>query len=347
MIFGTLNGLRGIAALVIVAFHTTLCDTLHLNNGYLAVDLFFVLSGFVVAHAYEKRLQSGVTLGGFLRIRLIRLYPLYILGVLLSILFLLLSYLSKGQIREEGFASIPYAILMLPTPASDWSQGQLYPLNLPAWSLFFELIVNVVYAATFRYWTPLRIGVVLTIIASIFLYTSPYINPVVSALGGTNWSSLTLGLMRVFYSFPAGVLIYRLYQRGVRISAVPPLILIAAFPLLLMLPSTWGVPFDVLVGFPVLVALATASDAGRGISAVSNTLGAASYAVYAIHDPLHQLIVPVFERLGVTRRLADIVLVACIIPVSLFIDRVYDTPIRARLSNWSIKLKPTRPPAKG
>jgi len=336
-IFGTLNGLRGIAALIIVAFHGSLGEALSLGNGYLAVDLFFVLSGLVIAHAYEKRLKSGISLGDFVRIRLIRLYPLYIFGILISILFLLLSYVSKGQIIEERlklFRSIPFAILMLPSPPSnsDWSQG-LYPLNPAAWSLFFELVINLVYAATFRYWTSVRLGFGLIVVASILFYNA-LTTGLIYGGGGANWSSLHFGLLRVCYSFPAGVLIYRIHQRGARIPIVPPLILITAFPFLLMLPSPWCAPFNVLVGFPLLVALASASEARRGIAAVSNTLGAASYAMYAIHSPLYLISVPTFSRLGLTPLLAEIVVVACIIPFSLIIDRVYDTPIRGRLNHW-------------
>lgn len=113
--FETLNGLRGVAAMVVVAFHWFG----GLTNGYLAVDFFYVLSGFVIAYAYGNRLRNGLSLRGFLAIRLIRLYPLYLFGTVLSTLVLAASFAVKGEIipaEMASFHSLPFALLMAPTP---------------------------------------------------------------------------------------------------------------------------------------------------------------------------------------------------------------------------------------
>ena len=78
-VYATLDGIRGIAAALVAMRHAgALFPGWDFPNSGLAVDLFFVISGFVVASAYDRRLADGLTLGAFMRIRLIRLYPLYL-----------------------------------------------------------------------------------------------------------------------------------------------------------------------------------------------------------------------------------------------------------------------------
>src|SRR5580693_5691081 len=83
----TLDGLRGVAALDVMAFHGTFGTTFHqyVSRGYLAVDFFFVLSGYVIARAYEARLEAGWSKREFFRIRAIRLYPMIVIGMALGL----------------------------------------------------------------------------------------------------------------------------------------------------------------------------------------------------------------------------------------------------------------------
>lgn len=80
-----LDGLRGVAALMVLVFHVfDVCSSNIIPHGYLAVDLFFVLSGFVIGYAYDDRWQQGLTAGQFFRRRLIRLHPMVLVGGLLG-----------------------------------------------------------------------------------------------------------------------------------------------------------------------------------------------------------------------------------------------------------------------
>ena len=84
--FTGLDGLRGLAALAVFGAHVPdplLRDAL--PGCDLAVDLFFALSGFVLAHAYFERLRKGMGVGTFFKRRVIRLYPLYALGTIISL----------------------------------------------------------------------------------------------------------------------------------------------------------------------------------------------------------------------------------------------------------------------
>jgi peptidoglycan/LPS O-acetylase OafA/YrhL len=80
--FKMLDGMRGVAAMGVVLYHLSQMLSLHLfRAGYLAVDIFFCLSGFVIAHAYERRLLGGLSPLRFAAIRFARFFPLIALGI--------------------------------------------------------------------------------------------------------------------------------------------------------------------------------------------------------------------------------------------------------------------------
>lgn len=154
--FVTLDGLRGIAALAIISRHApayfasvSLVTTGDAAQGpvagvpffesYLAVDFFFALSGFVLAHAYVRRFRDGMSTLQFMAIRLVRLYPLYLFALALSVL-LDWRELAHGEINHVDFLKnvIP-ALFFLPS-APLHAGARLFPLNEPAWSLFFKLL---------------------------------------------------------------------------------------------------------------------------------------------------------------------------------------------------------------
>jgi peptidoglycan/LPS O-acetylase OafA/YrhL len=146
--FVTLDGLRGIAAIAVLFRHTVpnFMPTSPSASGYLAVDLFFVLSGFVIAYAYERALLNGMTIAQFMVKRVVRLYPLYIVAGLVSLLFLTIRLFVKHQGMSEEivyFANLFY----IPIPINLNTELHLYPLNDPAWSLGLEILINAVFAA--------------------------------------------------------------------------------------------------------------------------------------------------------------------------------------------------------
>ncbi|MWV27318.1 acyltransferase family protein [Erythrobacter sp. GH3-10] len=140
--YHTLDAIRGVAAIVVAYYHF-LAGAGYLGfgqpwiQGYLAVDLFFALSGFVIALSYEDKLRDGMGVGTFMMRRIIRLYPLFFLGLILGGGFLVLRAMlgatpdySVSEVALEFGANL----FMLPTLRQDW----LFPLNIPAWSLFFR-----------------------------------------------------------------------------------------------------------------------------------------------------------------------------------------------------------------
>ena len=154
-----LDGLRGVAAVLVIWYHffegfaTSPTDQM-LNHGYLAVDFFFVLSGFVIGYAYDDRWRGGLTAGRFMLRRVIRLHPMVVLAIVLGTV----AYIIQGSVKWDG-TPVPLSMLLLsvllglllipvlPGAGADVrGNGEMFPLNGPGWSLFFEYIGSILYA---------------------------------------------------------------------------------------------------------------------------------------------------------------------------------------------------------
>src|SRR3712207_9235417 len=133
---------------------STLFPYTTLFRSYLAVDFFFILSGFVIGYAYDDRWRQGFTNKEFFRRRLIRLHPMVVLGAVIG----LATFLLQGGVKWDG-APVPLSLAMLALlcamfmipafPGSCYDvrgNAEMFSLNGPAWSLFFEYIGNILYA---------------------------------------------------------------------------------------------------------------------------------------------------------------------------------------------------------
>jgi peptidoglycan/LPS O-acetylase OafA/YrhL len=217
-----LDGLRGVAALIVVIFHVleTYSGTRFkqiINHGYLAVDFFFLLSGFVVAYAYDDR-WGKMTQWEFYKRRLIRLQPMVIMGTIIGAIFF---YFQGGglfpMINQTPVWQMLLVMLvgftMLPLPISMDIRGwqEMHPLNGPAWSLFFEYIANILYALVFRRFSKKVLGVFVVIFAAMLVYYLIY-GPKGDVIGGwsINAEQLNIGFTRLLYPFFAGMLLCRM-----------------------------------------------------------------------------------------------------------------------------------------
>ena len=261
--YATLDGIRGIAALLIVVRHTSaFFGGFQPQETFLAVDLFFGLSGFVLGHSYEARLNDGLSPGGFMTIRLNRFVPLYVLGLALGAVAATVAILSGGADLDWTSVGVSFALglFFLPSPMFGATGAKLFPLNDPSWSLFMELFAN---AAMAVFWRRLSNRVLVGICATSAALLAISALKLGTADLGFRWVGLGFGVYRVGYSFFAGLLVYRLRDRiGLAIHPVVAFLLVA-FALVRSVGDAGRAIYElawIFVGFPLLIAAASARE---------------------------------------------------------------------------------------
>jgi peptidoglycan/LPS O-acetylase OafA/YrhL len=345
--FYTIDGLRGIAALLVVCRHIVPLHAGKLNfqSSYLAVELFFLFSGFVIAHAYDKRFAAGMKFWEFFKARLIRLYPLYFLGFAIAVLTVPAAQMAGLRTWPLLPQVLVPNLLMLPTYIT-FAGGVLFPFNNPSWTLFFELLANYVYCLSFKGLTNRRLAIVI-LISGLFLAWAAfhfYSRPVRGvALGldiGYNQKHFIGGFARVFFSFFAGVAVYRIQKaRPCRIK-ISPWILMAAAVAILVAQVPRGLDRQLydsvcaIVVFPVFAYLATAVEPGPLGQKVFALGGGASYALYLIHAPLGGVLNQFFTIYGHPKGsiLLGVTFIAAVSVISVLAETFYDRPVRRWLT---------------
>ncbi|NNH67416.1 acyltransferase [Rhizobium laguerreae] len=278
--FWMLDLLRGASAILVLVYHSSNAFPV----AYAAVDLFFMLSGFVLAEKYgESLLQTGGR-RDFISHRIARLYPVYLACTLLGAVsvFPLIGHLENWSINAFAVSSVT-SLLMLPAP-SDTVLGIL-PLNGPAWSLFFEVVANVVFL-----FTAARLRVAVFIVAM----SAPAF---VVALWhfryppGSVWGDILGGFPRVLVSFYGGVLISHLWRRGfrIRLAASASLILVAALTALysgFILTERKYYLLLVFIAHPMIIWFGLGLARNARLERFATWMGEISYPLYLAHVPL-------------------------------------------------------------
>jgi peptidoglycan/LPS O-acetylase OafA/YrhL len=287
--YATLDGLRGLAAIVVVVLHIFQPFGLMvlMQQAYLAVDFFFLLSGFVIAYAYQNRLRTGLSVAGFVQIRLRRLYPLALVGLICSFMIFVVKHLSThAAITSAAMYALVSGLLLCP---SAWSlehgwEGP-FPYNPPAWSLFWEFAVNIVYAWIAPRLTRRALTAVVAI-SGIGLLARDYV--LGSIVEGQAWATFYGYAARVTFPFFCGVLLYNLHasaRRQVFHRAATPLMLGLVGTLLLPL-SRFGPTLAVVVVFPAIVFVGALDEPSPRVGTLCLALGRISYPVYILHWPV-------------------------------------------------------------
>lgn len=287
--FHVLDGLRGIAALAVVVFHFmewiyTDFTKNFIGHGFLAVDFFFCLSGFVIAYAYDSRLPK-MGIRQFFTSRLIRLHPLVIAGTVIGMVGLLIDpFADPSQTHSTATLLLVFvgSLLMIPLPIMEDRGFNLFGLNAPSWSLFWEYIANILYALIFVRLSRKVLWILLVPAAAGLVWVGYRAG---NLLGGWNGATFADGGIRMIYSFLAGLLIFRsgLIIKNKLGFIVLAILLAVAF----MMPwssSHWLVELlIVLVYFPLLVSFGAGSVSSGWLRKVCVFLGSISYPLYMTH----------------------------------------------------------------
>jgi peptidoglycan/LPS O-acetylase OafA/YrhL len=347
-VFHTLDALRGIAAIGVVAYHMYGSFTpIAFPGGYLAVDIFFMMSGLVLSHAYEARFQRGMGTLDFMRVRLIRLYPLYLLGTLFGIVLTLASFFGRNVHHWDPSSlsrAVMFAVFLLPN-VSTTPVNYMFPLNIPCWSLFLEILVNLMFVIFWPWLTSRRLSVVC-------LLTGGAVGLAIAHQGdinqGATVSSLALGLARTVFGFGVGVLIarrIRAIHRAENNLGVLGLVTIVGIAIMGWPTGELRAIWDavcVLVAFPLIVYCGTLIEPGPRLRIVATLLGVVSYAIYVLHSPLFDPLTSAARIWGVGAPYSGLGALVILLLGCWMIDRYFDMPIRRRLSRIIPKTRAVR-----
>ena len=366
--YALLDGLRGVAALLVVIYHIfegfAFAETTNgegsglistLNHGHIAVDFFFILSGFVISYAYDDRWQK-MTLGGFFKRRLIRLHPMLVMGAVIGTITFLIGGREQwdGIVTPIGGVALALLLTALMIPALPGSMhevrgnGEMFPLNGPQWSLFFEYIGNIIYALIIRRLSTRSLAMLVALLAAlqtwIFVWDLSGYDSV-----GIGWTIDTIsfwgGLVRMLFPFTMGILLARTFE--------PRKIKYAFWICSAILLTTFAVPYIASEGalslnslyevvciafvFPIIVWLGACGTAEGSTGRISGLLGDLSYPLYIVHYPVMYLfyawlIDKHFYSFEDTLLMPAIV-VAVSIALAYACLKLYDEPVRKWLAH--------------
>lgn len=311
-----LDGLRGVAALLVVWYHVHEGFSFAgggliegINHGYLAVDFFFILSGFVIGYAYDDRWNKTLTLKNFFCRRLIRLHPMVIMGAVLGAV----TFCIQGSVQWDGTHMATSAVMIallcamcfIPAvPGGSYEvrgNGEMFPLNGPSWSLFFEYIGNILYALVLR---RLSTRWLTALVGALAIGWAYFAMADVSTYGsiGVGWTLDSVnfigGLLRMLFPFSMGLLLSRHFN-PVRVRGafwICTVVLIALF-IVPFLPGTDPVCINgvfefacVACVFPFLVWIgASGATTDKHSTRICKFLGDISFPLYIVHYPFMYL----------------------------------------------------------
>lgn len=273
-----LDALRGLAALCVVGYHLYIYygGSSVFSAGFLAVDFFFALSGFVMATCYDQRFAEGLATSQFLRIRLRRLWSAAAIGTLIGFA----GYAGDGIPTVSQLGLLASGLLFVPTLTTP----QIFVLNVAVWSLFFELFANVLHARHVWRVTNTRLTA-LAVVSFVLLLTA------VAAYGsldlGHDPKTFLGGFPRLMFSYAMGMLLYRIAWR----PGASPWLAWLCLPGALLIasqfnPGTLRAALFVAIINPVLILIAAQSLAKSPMRSLAGGLGAISYPLYATHLPV-------------------------------------------------------------
>lgn len=290
-----LDMLRGLAALLVLVYHAIDAAITHgqssnslFSGAYLAVDIFFVMSGFVIPLSYERRLNDGMSLSTFAWVRVLRLWPIYAIGSAVGVGFALAISLIHfdGLVFSQILVEGGFAAAMLPSPGN----MTIFPHNAPAWTLLAEMLANLLFAGWAIRWrlSTWMLSAALcggALIAFVVLSSDDGVNV------GAIWQNVIMGWARAWFGFCMGYFIYRLRRMfDIRIPSSAN-IYIATFLLICIAPCPSSIKYIRDIIFftaiaPMVTFFLIAANSDSRMARMSEWLGDLSYPIYAVHMPV-------------------------------------------------------------
>ena len=363
-----LDGLRGVAAILVLFYHIfegfSFAEVTNgdgdgiirvLNHGHIAVDFFFILSGFVISYAYDDRWKSMGTWQFFKR-RLIRLHPMLVMGAIIGTMAFAFVGFEKwdGTTAPMGWVMTAMLLTMFMIPAVPGvpyevrGNGEMFPLNGPAWSLFFEYIGNILYALIIRRLSTKMLALLTIILGCIHAWF--FVGNISGYdMVGVGWTIDEInfwgGLVRMLFPFTIGMLLARIFKpRKIKGAFwICSIMLIALFSVP-YIPSAGNISINSLYEvvciatiFPFIVWVGACGISSGKTAKINRQLGEISYPLYIVHYPIMYifyawLIENNIYNIEECPGAATIVVASSIILAHLCL-KLYDEPIRRRLAS--------------
>ena len=362
-----LDGLRGVAAILVLFYHVfegfSFAEITNgagegiiktLNHGHIAVDFFFMLSGFVLCYAYDDRWWVMSTWQFFKR-RLVRLHPMLVIGAIIGAMAFAFVGFEKwdGNTAPLGWVMIAMLLTMFMIPALPGlpyevrGNGEMFPLNGPAWSLFFEYIGNILYALIIRRLSTRSLFLLAALLGCVHAWffvgnVSEY------DMVGVGWTvdavNFCGGLVRMLFPFTVGMLLARTFRprkvKGAFWMCSVALIALFAVP---YIPSKGGVSLNSLYEvvciafiFPLIVWMGACGCSGGKTARINKLLGDISYPLYIVHYPIMYVFYAwlIEKKYYTLQDCPAIVLlvVASSILLAFLCLKLYDEPVRKWLA---------------
>jgi peptidoglycan/LPS O-acetylase OafA/YrhL len=338
-----LDGMRGVAAYIVLVYHVVLFFSLSWGplaqswfapHSYLVVDAFYVMSGFVMAHAFDAKLAAGMSFTDFALHRFLRLYPMILAGVVLGAVSLVGYWaLTPGVPLLAVAKAIGAGLFLMPTDALSAFKPYDFPVNSPFWSLSYEVVLCIGFGATYRYLKGWALVAALVVAAPAVCYVA-WLKGGLDI--GFRIGEYGLAFGRVVYPFLMGVFLRRLpaYRPQSHLAgyiAIPLLVVLVVNPLP---TSALYDSVAVLVVIPVLVWMAAT---GRNLATAdrfASASGALSYPLYALHFPIVVSLSNIAKKLALNGWQTVALALACIalsLGTAIVVYQVYDKPARAWL----------------
>ena len=368
--FELLDGLRGVAAILVVFYHifeglafaaatNGVGDGLitTLNHGHIAVDFFFILSGFVISYAYDDRWGKMSTWQFFKR-RLVRLHPMLVMGAVIGALAFAFVGFEKwdGTVAPVEWVMTAMLLTMFMIPAVPGvpyevrGNGEMFPLNGPAWSLFFEYVGNIIYALVIRRLSTRMVAVLAAVLGCLHAWF--FVGNVSGYdMVGVGWTIDEInfwgGLVRMLFPFTVGVLLARTFRprkmKGAFWVCSATLVILFSVPYISPLKNmdiSVNSLYEVVcitVVFPFVVWLGACGVSNGGVvTRMNRILGDLSYPLYIVHYPIMYvfyawLVEKKYYTLQDCWSVAALVVILSIM-LALLCMKLYDEPVRRWLA---------------
>lgn len=327
------------AALFVLARHWDELFRFHFQQSHLAVDLFFMLSGFVIAHAYDDKIRTErISPGEFMRLRFARLYPVYALSVVICGAYFIAGTIARAEpntVVLEWLLAIVLALCFLPYSVN--GSPAMYSVNVCFWSLALEMLVNLLYAYTRQFISNRLLTVVVGVTGVMLILVGIATN----TLGHgylRGWPSFLGGFLRAVFGIGLGMLLYR--HRGWLQRWTWGLPAWFSFPLLAVLMATpsppgYGWLVHLVAMFAVLpfaIIVAASDEPAQSWQArMLEVLGVASYPLYLMHIPFGHIVRKSAAYVHGWERPLAAAMTVLLFYLCLQLDKRFDAPVRTWL----------------